>query len=239
MNDKIIDKLKKLLALAGNNPSQHEAQAAMEKAQEVALEHGIDLAMIDSSEQESDEVVIEYMEMGQRLPTVSMYVVSILKQFFDVNIITSGGRHSGRKLVFVGKTSSIANAKYIYTWLGDTMVRCWKKYYESTPHEVLGNKQNYLFGFYNGLTTKLEENKQKVEANKLTTEEAKNKYAVACITNQSKIDDVMKQYFPNVRTVYKKVSGSYSSYEKGMTDGKNCNIAKGGLDNASVAGVLA
>ena len=53
MNDKLIERLKKLLALAGNNPSQEEANAAMAKAQAVALEHGIDLALLGESQAES------------------------------------------------------------------------------------------------------------------------------------------------------------------------------------------
>ena len=52
MNDALIQKLKKLLALAGNNPSQQEAEAALSKAQALAIENGIDLALVGSNEQE-------------------------------------------------------------------------------------------------------------------------------------------------------------------------------------------
>ncbi len=75
MNDKIIERLKKLLALAGNNPSQAEAEAAMAKAQAVAIEHGIDLAMLGDSQAESEtEIIRDEMEFGQRLPTVNNYI---------------------------------------------------------------------------------------------------------------------------------------------------------------------
>ena len=130
MNDKIIDRLTKLLALAGNNPSQAEANAAMAKAQAVAIEHGIDLALIGKVDDNS-EITLDEMRFGQRLPTVNNYVSDILVKFFNVKIILSGSRDTGRKLIFGGKGSDIETAKYIYTWLAETMVRCWHRYYDT------------------------------------------------------------------------------------------------------------
>ena len=155
-DSKLIDRLKKLLALAGNNPSQSEAEAALSKAQAIAIEHGIDLAMIGETENE-EEIVRDEMEFGQRLPTVNNYVTNVLIKFFNVRIITSGSRYGGRKLIFVGKQSDINTAKYVYNWLSDTMVRCWHSYHKANKHTVnISHKQSYLFGFYNGLINKLE-----------------------------------------------------------------------------------
>ena len=132
MNDKLIERLKKLLALAGNNPSQEEANAAMAKAQAVALEHGIDLALLGESQAESEsEIIRDEMEFGQRLPTVNNYVCNILINFFNVKIISSGSRNNGRRLIFVGKQADTNTAKYVYNWLAETMVRCWHSYYHN------------------------------------------------------------------------------------------------------------
>lgn len=40
-NKKLVEKVKKLLKLAGNNPSQEEANAAYAKAQELIAEHNL------------------------------------------------------------------------------------------------------------------------------------------------------------------------------------------------------
>lgn len=40
--NKIADKIQKLLSLAGNNPSQEEAQAALLKAQKLMAQYNID-----------------------------------------------------------------------------------------------------------------------------------------------------------------------------------------------------
>ena len=236
MNDKIIERLKKLLALAGNNPSQAEAEAAMAKAQSVAIEHGIDLAMLGESQAESEtEIIRDEMEFGQRLPTVNNYVANILIKFFNVKIITSGGRNNGRKLIFVGKRNDISTAKYIYTWLAETMVRCWHSYYHNTAGVQLSYKQSYLLGFYNGLGAKLEMNRRSVEADKLKTDADKSKYAVAVVNLQKKIQDFIDNEFDNLRTgASKRIAMNAGSYSRGMSDGSNCNIAKGGIGNRAV-----
>lgn len=236
MNDKIIERLKKLLALAGNNPSQEEAQAAMAKAQAVAIEHGIDLAMLGESQAENEtEIIRDEMEFGQRLPTVNNYVCNILIGFFNVKIITSGGRHNGRKLIFVGKRDDIQTAKYIYSWLAETMVRCWHSYYQNTTGIALSHKQSYLLGFYNGLSNKLQSNKRGVEADRLKTEADKNKYAITVVNLQKKIQDFIDNEFDNLRKgPTKSIRTDATSYSRGMSDGANCNIAKGGIGNRAV-----
>lgn len=235
-DSKLIDRLKKLLALAGNNPSQSEAEAALSKAQAIAIEHGIDLAMIGETENE-EEIVRDEMEFGQRLPTVNNYVTNVLIKFFNVRIITSGSRYGGRKLIFVGKQSDINTAKYVYNWLSDTMVRCWHSYHKTNKHTVnISHKQSYLFGFYNGLINKLESNKKDIEKDKLKTVEEQNKYAVAVVNLQTKIQDFINEEFPSLRTgPARTIRMNQSSYNRGLTDGINCNIAKGGIGNRAVA----
>ncbi len=234
MNDALIQKLKKLLALAGNNPSQQEAEAALSKAQALAIENGIDLALIGSNEQE-DNVVREDMEFGGRLPTVNVYITNVLTKFFNVRIISTGGRNSGRKLIFVGKQSDINTAKYVYTWLSDTMVRCWHNYYKNN-NVALTHKQSYLFGFYNGLVSKLEANKVSVEKERLKTDEDQNKYAIATVNLSKKIQNFIDEEFSSLRTgATKRIAMDSNSYNSGLNDGINCNIAKGGIGNRAVA----
>ena len=50
--DKILDKVKKLLSLAGNNPSEEEAIAASLKAQELIAKYNLDLTDTEKEEQE-------------------------------------------------------------------------------------------------------------------------------------------------------------------------------------------
>lgn len=60
--DKILEKVKKLLALAGNNPSQAEAEAAAAKAQALLQEYNLTLKDVDGGEEESLDFT--YFETG-------------------------------------------------------------------------------------------------------------------------------------------------------------------------------
>lgn len=53
--DKIIERVQKLLALAGNNSNEHEAAAAIEKAYAILAEHNLSLATIEQAKIEGEE----------------------------------------------------------------------------------------------------------------------------------------------------------------------------------------
>lgn len=53
MEDPLIERVRRLQALAGNNPNENEAAAAATKAQELMWEHNISQALIDAAEKDS------------------------------------------------------------------------------------------------------------------------------------------------------------------------------------------
>ena len=61
----INEKIQKLLALAGNNPSDSEAKAAMLKAQELMLKYHIE----NPETVEDDQVISVYFDLGSRRKT--------------------------------------------------------------------------------------------------------------------------------------------------------------------------
>lgn len=237
--DKTIDRIRKLLALAGNNDSQAQAEAALAKAQEIAIANGIDLGKIageSSPEAKQDaEITCEYINYGQRLPTVSTYVNSILTTFFNVRIVLYGNRESGRGILFAGRRSDIETAKYISTWLSDTMVRCWHRYYEQGEHRGVkqAHKQSYLNGFHAGLFAKLNANKTTVENNLLPDANSRNQYALAVVNKEKAVDNMIGKLFPKLRKAPTRTIQHNSAAEfAGYREGQNCNIVKGGLGAA-------
>ena len=58
MKEKLIDKIKKLLALAGNNSNESEAMAAMAKVQELLAENNLSMADIPEGEREDDDETV-------------------------------------------------------------------------------------------------------------------------------------------------------------------------------------
>jgi Protein of unknown function (DUF2786) len=57
--ERIIDRVRKLLELAGNNPNEHEALAAMEMASRLMAQHNIELATVEAEKKRADEPTVE------------------------------------------------------------------------------------------------------------------------------------------------------------------------------------
>ena len=57
--ENILNKVKKLFALAGNNSSEEEARQATLKAQELMVKHNIDMAEVDDVDLDKSEEITE------------------------------------------------------------------------------------------------------------------------------------------------------------------------------------
>ena len=228
MDNQIVDKITKLLAKANGNITQAEAQLYMEKAQEIALRNEIDISSLKNLNMNESEIIRESLTFGKRLPTVNTYVVIILENFFNVRIVTSGRRETNRSVHLIGKTADIETSKYVYAWLSETMIRCWKNYYDSTPGAQLAQKQSYLAGFHTGLNAKLDKNKQDIISSQI--QEVQTNYALAVVNTETRMENAMGKFFPKLKkAISKTVNVDAISYYKGIIDGNECNISKGGI----------
>jgi hypothetical protein len=108
---KILDKIRKLLALATSS-NQHEAEAAMAKASELMQEHQIDEAEASLKQAEQEEVLKEYWQV----PNLKMkYIwVVILAQaagkLYDVEVLNPRSLH-GTQILWIGYKGDIEAAK--------------------------------------------------------------------------------------------------------------------------------
>lgn len=154
--EKILARLEKLVALAGSD-NEHEANLAMETALRIAAENNIELSQISQQSRPKAEMKKEDVSKGAaRLSVTHSYVSSILKQFFEVKVITGGNRASGRKIWFVGKQENIDFAKFLYNYLENTFFKLWYSYYEKNRH-AKNARESYFLGLWQGLTAKLNE----------------------------------------------------------------------------------
>lgn len=65
--NKMLEKVQKLLALAGNNPSEQEAKAAAMKAQKLIAQYNLDMSALSSEE------VIQYKLLKAEHPNNNGY----------------------------------------------------------------------------------------------------------------------------------------------------------------------
>jgi hypothetical protein len=124
--EKALERVRKLLALAGNNPNEHEAAAAAERAQAILAEHNLtvgDLRTDDVDDEfvEDDELTTSSQPWRRPLGTM------VARMFFCEYLYSRLPQHRDRHW-FVGQRHNVAVAKLFFTYLHLTVNRLSHQY---------------------------------------------------------------------------------------------------------------
>lgn len=102
---RLLDKIRKLLALAGNNPSEHEAASALARAQQLMAEHGLDTVDVATSTIKSAKASAT---TAQRPAEWEATLVSTIGLAFGVRPILTF-EHSRSVWRYVGRWTFVGN----------------------------------------------------------------------------------------------------------------------------------
>ena len=225
--EKILAKLSKLIALSGSS-NEHEANAALEKAMQIAIENNIELSQLSFEEKKKQSKIIrEDVGNGDsRLPITFPYVSAIIKRYFGVDVITSGNRATGRKIWFFGKKDDIDFAKYLNSYLSNTMMNLWHGYYRNNPTKK-ASRESFILGVWQGLNKKLKENKERMEA--AIAESVKHSYQLMLVDDKTAIQDAIVAAFPKLKDGKTKTvqNVDYSALIAGHEQGAKINVHSG------------
>lgn len=198
--EKILDKIKKLFALAGNNPSEQEAQAAMTKAQKLMAEYSI--SMSEGSEVKYEYTALackHYHNLGYRVPLSQIIAKSFrCKVMLNGNVIYMFGRKEDAQ-------AAVECFNFCYAWIhrnGDRLV------VEAREKTGTGKGvfHSYVVGVLKGITVSLEEGCT----------------ALAIVVPQD-VNDSFKETYKDCKTVKRGMrtdSIDYDLYCRGVEDGK-------------------
>lgn len=215
MTDKnIISKIEKLLALAGNNPSEAEAQAAMLKAQKLMAEHNLDMAQFKDQPQEKKEAVVEYLK-GYHNTSWAISLAMVICNNFRCNLL----RAPGYGLVFVGLKEDVAICKAVFTFAADTLDKNMMKLrrqYRKQGLSTEGISGDYALGFIAGLKAKYKEQVEKNNWGLILIKDALVEQKTKDIVDPNKKAHLGKGKL--------KASGNHELFTKGYMDGKNLGV---------------
>lgn len=203
-NEKIIQKIKGLLALgdASRNCEEAEAQAAMLKAHELMAKYNITI------EETADEQVSYVHEectskwnMGFRKP-----LANIIAQNFRCEVYLRG---NGGSVVFFGHSTDARIAKEVFEFAYSFALkegnRCYNKCYQM-GRETKGVFNSYVRGFLAGLKQKLGEQSRALIV--VTPKDVKDKFA-----------DMSKSFKEGSGGI-RDTGFDYDAYSQGVTDGR-------------------
>ena len=149
--EKIIDRIKKLLALSGNNPNEAEAEAALLKAQALMAEHDVSVDLSESDKIEYGEERCEHKwDMGYRKPLAHVIADNFRCELY----------WKGTSVVFFGHKIDARIAKEAFEFAYKfAMKQSNREYYKAKDagKETKGVCNSYCLGFIHGLKQKLDE----------------------------------------------------------------------------------
>jgi len=124
--DRVLDRIRKLLALAGS-PNQHEAEIAMRKAHELMLRHNIEVA---ATRVERSYEIRHLGDPARRGTRVESEIAALLSELFFVKVIRvpvylpRTGK-SGLVYEIAGTHANVEMASHVWAFLLATADRLW------------------------------------------------------------------------------------------------------------------
>ena len=217
-NTAVIEKIKKLLALA-NSSNEHEAALAAGHAQRLLAEHNLAMADIDAAHKPDKADKIE-TTVPKTLPKWLRYLSAGVSTAFDCQTVHYP---STGKMVFIGVGADVEIASYTFSYLNRVVRNLCSSYMRHhVSDRIIGRnrelmKQSYLLGAASTITGRLRE--QKIQT-PVTT-------GALVPVKEGLIKQAMSE-IGNLRTVRSRKSYiNADAYGKGQADGRQVGIHKG------------
>jgi Protein of unknown function (DUF2786)/SprT-like family len=154
--DRVLDRIRKLLALAGS-PNEHEAEIAMRKAHELMLRHNIEAS---ATRVERHYEVRHLGDPARRGTRVDAEVAGLLAEFFFVKVIRVPvylpllGK-SGLVYEIAGTRANVEMASHVYAFLLATAERLWRENRHDARVRSGRDRLAYQSGVVGGFREKL------------------------------------------------------------------------------------
>ena len=156
----IIEKIKKLLALA-NSCNEHEAALAASHAQRLLSEHNLAMADIESSVKPEKADKVE-ANVSKTLPKWVRYLSAGVSTAFDCQTVHYP---STGKMVFIGVGADVQIAAYTFAYLDKTVRKLCTNYMKHHVTDAIPNRhrelmrQSYYLGAVSTINLRLREQK--------------------------------------------------------------------------------
>jgi len=214
----IIEKIKKLLALA-NSSNEHEAALAASHAQRLLSEHNLAMADIEAAHRPEKADKVE-ATVSKTLPKWLRHLSAGVSTAFDCQAI----HHPALgRLTFIGVGADVQIAAYTFTFLDKTVRRLCSNYMKHHVKTGIPNRhrelmrQSYYLGAVATINQRLKEQKQQTP---VTTG--------ALVPVKAGLIRQAMHEIGNIRTIHSRRSYINSeAYAKGQIDGGQVGIHQG------------
>lgn len=163
MNDYILKKIQKLLALAGS-PNEQEAKVAMAKANELLVKHNLDMQQVNSASLDYEETEVE---SGLRAKAHTRHVAQLMLSYFFVKVVHHRVFDEDKlkylhKVVLIGKPVNAAIASQVFQYLMKIYPQLWRQFKLNNKASEK-DRYSYYYGLTLGIGDVLDQSRLRVE----------------------------------------------------------------------------
>lgn len=226
---KMLKKVEKLMALGKSN-SEAEAKSASRKANYLLNKYN--LQQINSKNDNPDIKYLTICHKKKRIESIQRAILSILKNYYCVNCLTSHIYHVEddtvyKSIVLVGRKEALKVAEYIYHFLFNTGQTLWQNFKKKNRVQR-GEKISFDMGFIAGI----EDNHKTVFKDSAMQINKNSFLPVKTIKalmekNQKENQTEISRLFPKLKTIrYGRHQASSGAFKEGFKNGKKTHINK-------------
>lgn len=210
--EKVLEKIEKLLALAGNNPSENEAISAALKAQELMAKYNIELADIQG------EAKAETITTETYTPKANCHYVRkwryTLSQIIAKNFCCKTYSIARDAIAFYGYEKDAKIAVEVFKFLFETGNKLANRYYLKCKKEGKDTKgvlNAYLVGFCDGIKEVLDK-----------------QCTALMIVVPKEVEEAYEEHSKGFKRISSslRISSDGRAYDEGKTDGKATATAR-------------
>ncbi len=166
--ENVITKIQKLLALATSS-NEHEAAAAMGKAQELLLKHNLSMAEIEPIGGGSP-VGMQEVPVHTRATNKWLYILAggIARTNFSQTLIGNtrpedGNKRTARRIVFIGREENATVCCELLAWIVP-QAESWGRREKRRSGNNSGHRNSYMVGLAEGIAQRLLDYRNEQEA---------------------------------------------------------------------------
>ena len=214
--DRQLKKIEKLLALA-TSMNQHEAEAALAKAQELSFKYNIEYKAGSAPEYN----IRPLGEIRKRIPSFEWKIMNILSEFYFVQTLKTYHQEEIHlpclwQFEIYGTSHNIDTAEYVYYFLRNNAEQLWKVFRQEQGTAVSRMRNSFINGLFDGFSEKLSKEQEAL----------KGKYQLVRLEDPQLVDFYHKC---NPRISRRKVSYNSGTevYSAGLEEGRKLKVNPG------------
>jgi hypothetical protein len=225
MDEKIIRKIQKALALAKDTKSDGETQAAMLAVQRMLANHNLSMQDVESYGSPAEKKTKEerVTELSGRIPWWHKKLAYVISDNFKCKyFMVRYGSYNGA-IVFFGLEEDVAIAKEVYQYAKEMIDKLAKSYVGKLYRQgesTKGVRNIYIEGFLRGLQDKF---KEQIE---------KNNWGLVLVTDALVVQEYEAMNMRTVKStgIQPKFSNNSEAYNEGKKQGENFASNKKGIE---------